>query len=1093
MSTDEQSRPTPHYYVGIGASAGGLEAIEQFFQGILPQTGLAFIVIQHLSPDYKSLMVELLSKKAAIQVLRAEEGMMVAPDTVYLIPPKKNLTIFHGKLLLSDQPPHDRWINLPIDIFFRSLAEDQQERAIGVILSGTGSDGSRGVRAIKEHGGMVMVQDEHDARFDGMPRSAISTGMTDFVLKADEMPEKLLAFVKYPHLTKEEGGERLVHSDDSLSTIFSMLRSKTKVDFTFYKPSTVIRRIERRMNVNQVDDLRAYIDLLKGNSRELSTLYRELLIGVTNFFRDREAFDYLAESMLPALAKLKPQAPLRLWVAGCSTGEEAYTLAIVVQELIAKGILHDRVKIFATDVDNDAIMTAGAGVYPESIAADVGPALLSQYFTHQGDNYHISRKIREMVVFAQHNIINDPPFTHIDLVSCRNLLIYLQPTLQKKAMEMFNFSLNPGGILFLGSSETTGEMSGFFTPQHHKWKIYTSKGKRSLFMEHGKGTTSFAVRHPLTRPVARPFAERVENDPERHLYDRLLRALSPEIIPLTLVINEEMEILYTVGDTKNIFRLPHGRMENDITKMVQQEMAIPLAIGIKKAIKEEREVTYANIRLTDGSSSRTIQISIRPLPGNKSQPLLLAVLFIELGDHGQVSIDERKTYDYDKEVEQRILDLEQELQFTNENLQATIEELETSNEELQATNEELLSSNEELQSTNEELQSVNEELYTVNSEHQRKIMELTELNNDIDNLLTSTEIGTVFLDERLQVRKYTPYIQQVFNIIESDIGRPLSHLTHCLVEVNILEVVQRVMATTKSVEQKVHSGDGRWFYLRVLPYHVAPQTFAGVVITLIEVTELVHAERALEESEARLNLAEKVAEFATWQWDISTGTMVFTRSFEQLLGFGPHRMARNFEAVLACVHADDRQRVIETVSEAVEQGADYEVIHRLCRSDGSQRLVKQVGVAGCGAGGKAAQMTGIIVDITDGAGQGAVDTDGVLLHGGKGALEDALVVIDQEGIIRAVNGAMTTLLGYAPEQLIGKDVCTIMPAPHRQQHGAYIKRYLESGEARVIGTGREVEMLTGRGESVRVWLSIGEIKIGASSLFTAVLRKMDEK
>ncbi len=1090
MSTDETRHLSPSYYVGIGASAGGLEAIEQFFQGISSHTGLAYIVIQHLSPDYKSLMVELLSKKAAIPVLRAEEGMMVERDTIYLIPPKKNLTIFHGKLLLSDQPPHDRWINLPIDIFLRSLAEDQQERAIGVILSGTGSDGSRGIRAIKEHGGMVMVQDEHDARFDGMPKSAVSTGMADFILKAEEMPGKLLAFVKYPHLTKVEGGERLVHSDDSLSIIFSMLRSKTKVDFTFYKPSTVIRRIERRMNVNQVDDLPAYIHLLKENSRELMTLYRELLIGVTNFFRDREAFDYLAESLLPELARQKKHAPLRLWVAGCSTGEEAYSLAIVLQELIAKGLLRDQVKIFATDVDNDAIMTAGAGVYPESIAADVGPALLSQYFHHKGDNYHVSRKIREMVVFAQHNLINDPPFTHIDLVSCRNLLIYFQPTLQKKVMEMFNFSLNPGGLLFLGTSETTGEMGGFFTSKHHKWKLYESKGKRHFSMERSEGNSPFTMRQPTHRLVtARPLVERVTNDPDRHLYDRLLRALSLDVIPLTVVINEEMEVLYTVGDTKNIFRLPHGRMENDITKMVQQEIAIPLTIGIKKVIKEEKGVTYTNIRLASGESSRTLHISIRPLPGNKTQPLLLAVLFIEIDDHGHVAEAEGKTYEYDKEVEQRILDLEHELQFTKENLQATIEELETSNEELQATNEELLASNEELQSTNEELQSVNEELYTVNSEHQRKIMELTELNNDIDNLLTSTEIGTVFLDERLHVRKFTPYIQQVINILDSDIGRPLSHLTHRLTQVDILALVQRVMATTRSVEQKVPSDDGRWFYLRILPYHIAPQTFAGVVLTLIEVTELVHAEQALEESEARLNLAEKVAEFATWQWDISTGSMVFTRSFEQLLGFGPHRLGRSFEAFLACVHEEDRQRVIETVSAAVEQGTDYEIIHRLCRPDGSQRLVKQVGVAGCEGGGKAVQMTGIVVDLTDGTGQEMIDTGGVLLHGGKGALEDALVVIDQEGIIRAVNQPMTTVYGYRAEQLIGADVSVLIPEPHRQQHGAYIRRYLATGEAKVIGTDREVTMLAGDGEFVQVMLSIGEIKIGSSSLFTAVLRQ----
>jgi two-component system CheB/CheR fusion protein len=1065
MTAQEPTATTPSYYVGIGASAGGLEAIEQFFQGLPLNTGMAFIVIQHLSPDYKSLMVELLSKKTDIPVLRAEEGMIVEKDSIYLIPPKKNLTIFHGKLLLSDQPPHDRWINLPIDIFFRSLAEDQKEKAIGVILSGTGSD--------------------------GMPKSAMSTGTADFILKAEEMSDKLLAFVKYPHLTKVEGGERLVQSDDGLSIIFFMLRSKTKVDFTYYKPSTVLRRIERRMNVNQLDNLRSYIDLLKSSNRELSTLYRELLIGVTNFFRDREAFDHLSENVLPELIRHKKNDPIRVWVAGCSTGEEAYSLAILLRDVLEKNNFTNNVKIFATDVDSDAVITAGTGTYPESIAADVGPFLLSKHFHRQGDNYHISRKIREMVVFAQHNIIADPPFTNIDLISCRNLLIYLQPTLQKKALEMFNFSLNPNGILFLGTSETTGEMSSFFEPKHHKWKIYESRGKRTFFHDKSDGSVPFTPRNHLSRlQTTRSLNRRPEGDPNRQLYDRLFKALSEDIIPLTVVVNEDMEVIYTIGNTGKYFRLPHGKMENDITKMVQQEIAIPLTIGIKKAIKESREITYSNIRFHSDSLSCTIQISIRPLPVSKNQEPLFAILMTEVNGENKNNNDNgSKTYEYDKEIEQRIIDLEQELQFTKENLQATIEELETSNEELQATNEELLASNEELQSTNEELQSVNEELYTVNSEHQRKIMELTELNNDIDNLLTSTEIGTVFLDEQLQVRKFTSPTQQVFNIIESDIGRPFDHLTHHLVGVDMLELVQHVVTTARPFDQKVHTTDGRWFFMRILPYHIAPQTFAGVVITLIEVTDLVHTERALEESEARLQLAEQVVEFASWQWNVATGTMIFARSLERLLGYEPHRLGRTFEALLQCIHPDDRQSVIETVSAAVEKGSDYEVTHRICRPDGSERMVKQVGVASLGVTGKAVRMTGITVDISEdpACGSGATRNN-LILHNNEELDQEGLVVIDEHGIIRSVNQGMEALFGYKAEELIGHNVSRLMPAPHRDHHDVYISRYLETGESKVIGIGRQVEVLGKNGELIPAHLSIGEIKIGAGSLFTGVLR-----
>nr|WP_320012343.1 chemotaxis protein CheB [uncultured Desulfobulbus sp.] len=1099
MAVNQHSSIPPLYYVGVGASAGGLEAIEHFFHKIPPQTGLAFIVIQHLSPDYKSLMVELLSKKTAIPVLRAEEGMIVEQDTIYLIPPQKNLTIFHGKLLLSDQPAQERHINLPIDIFFRSLAEDQQEKAIGVILSGTGSDGSRGVRAIKEHGGIIMVQDEQDARFDGMPRSAMLTGTADFVLKAEDMSDKLLAYIKSPFLTRAEGSERLAQSDDELNVLFSLLRSKSKVDFTCYKPSTVLRRIERRMNFSQVDDLAAYVDLLKANSNELNTLYRELLIGVTNFFRDREAFDLLIDSLLPRLFTQKKNDSIRVWVAGCSTGEEAYSLAITLQEVSERLNMTNEVKIFATDVDNDAIVTAGAALYPESIAADVGSHLLGKYFHRRGDSYQICRKIREMVVFAQHNIINDPPFTNIDLVSCRNLLIYLQPGVQKKVLEMFNFSLPAEGLLFLGSSETTGELSNYFTPKHHRWKIYESKGKRSLFLEGPANPISFPRKYRLTQPASnRAHSNRTDIDPDRHLYDRLLKALSVDIIPLTVVVNEEMEVVYTIGNidkqSGKYFRLPYGKMENDLTKIVHQEIAIPLTIGIKKVIKNKRELTYSNIKFNSDSVSYTIQLIIRPLPAGQNQSPLFAILFFESvvnveKGNGREQVD----CSYDKEIEERIVDLEQELQYTKENLQATIEELETSNEELQATNEELLASNEELQSTNEELQSVNEELYTVNSEHQRKIMELTELNNDIDNLLTSTEIGTIFLDEHLQVRKFTPHVQQVVNIIESDIGRPLRHLTHLLDDVDLDEMVEKVAASSRPIDQKVRSRTGRWFFMRILPYHIAPQTFAGVVLTLIEVTELVDAEKKLEESEARLQIAEEIAEFASWQWNVVTGTMVFAGSLERLLGYEPYGLGRSYEAFLECIQEDDRKTVLETVSTAIEQGDDYEVIHRIVRPDGKERVIKQVGVAGFNDEGKVTRITGIAVDMTD-----TVDTaarsalSGGLLFNQAGHHSDPMIVIDESGCILAINTAITDLAAYTAEELIGQKIDVLIPPPHRTHHKGYINRYLQTGIAKVIGTGRKVELLTKEGTLREVHLSIGEIRIGKRSLFTGVLRSCDQ-
>ncbi len=812
-----------------------------------PESGLAFIVIQHLSPDYKSLMVELLSKKTQMRVLRAEEGMVVQGDHVYLIPPKTNLTIFHGKLLLKEQEP-TAGINLPIDIFLRSLAEDQAERAVAIVLSGTGSDGTRGVRAVKEFGGMVMVQDEESAKFDGMPRAAISTGVADFILPPEEMPEQLLAFVKHPYESRQKRSEKLLKDEDSMTRIFAELREKTKVDFTFYKPSTIIRRLERRMTINQIKDIEDYVSYIMNYPGEVITLYRELLIGVTSFFRDPEAMRYLEEKQLPSVLGRSTNREIRFWVAGCSTGEEAYTLAILAREAMEKlGISRD-IKIFATDIDKNAILTAGAGLYPESIAADLTPKLLGKYFYRKEDNFQIARHVREMVVFAQHNLVKDPPFTNIDLVSCRNLLIYLQPVLQQKALEMFNFSLSAEGVLFLGTSETVGEMQQYFETLHQKHKIYKSKGKAQA-----SGQVISAEpreqRHYRIPGQTGMYQRRFANSEEYWVINRLLDLLSENFVPLAIVVNENMEILHTIGDSGGYFKLPSGRAVYDISKMVTKDLAIPLATGIQKVFRSKQKITYTNILLRDMNETRSVHMQIIPLPEKKGHETLVAVFLEEIKREKEKDKEDiAASYDLSEEAQQRIRDLEQDLQFTRENLQATIEELETANEELQATNEELLASNEELQSTNEELQSTNEELYTVNSEYQNKINELTELNNDVDNLLTHSRIGTLLLDEDLEIRKYSPEVGRVFRIMEKDIGRPITHLAHRLVDFDPAKEIRKVRESNKTFEKDVLAEDGSTYLMRILPYHIGPKTFSGVVLTFVDISELTRTQEHLRES-----------------------------------------------------------------------------------------------------------------------------------------------------------------------------------------------------------------------------------------------------
>jgi two-component system CheB/CheR fusion protein len=833
--------------VGIGASAGGLEAIESFFKEMPTDSGMAFVVIQHLSPDYKSMMVELLSRRTDISVLRADDGIEVKPDHIYLIPPKKNLTIFHGKLLLADQSQRDG-INLPVDIFFKSLAEDQGEKAVGVILSGTGSDGTRGVRAIKEWGGLVLVQDEVSAKFDGMPRAAASTGVADFILSPSEMPSQLLACLSHPYASRQDRQQQALGDETGLTRLFSLLRAKTKVDFTHYKPSTTNRRIERRIAVTQVPDLESYVRYAEHTPAEISSLYRELLIGVTSFFRDPEVMNKLQEKVLPEVFEKWADRELRFWVAGCSTGEEAYTLAIIAREVMESLGLARDIKIFATDIDRDAVATAGTGVYPESIAADLKPSLLAKYFYRRKETYQVARSLREMVVFAQHNLLKDPPFTRIDLVSCRNLLIYLQTNLQQHALEMFDFSLRPGGILLLGTSETLGEMEDRFEPIDRKARIYRSMGK--MRNRHALDQLEPSSRN-LTGTVSLPAisygrnARSTSREQER-MVTRLLDTLAASYVPLAVVVNEHLEILYSIGDSRGIFALPSGKAVLEISKMVNRELGIPLATGIQKTFRTGEEIVYSNVRLREGGSGRKMRVRMCPLPGRKNDESLVVVFFEKIEDFQSANEDNATDYDLDEETNQRMQDLELELQFTRENLQATIEELETSNEELQATNEELLASNEELQSTNEELQSTNEELYTVNAEYQNKIIELTEVQNDVENLLSSSRIGTLILDEDLCIRRYSQQATALFNLVDNDIGRPLKHLSHQFIDFDPVSKALHVQRTNDLVEQNVQVENGSWYLVRILPYHIGPKTFSGVVITLVDITPLREVQKKLE-------------------------------------------------------------------------------------------------------------------------------------------------------------------------------------------------------------------------------------------------------
>lgn len=824
--------------VGVGASAGGLEALELFFDNMPARDEFTFVVVQHLSPDYKSLMAELLAKHTDMPIFQAEDGMEVKPGSVYLIPRKKNMTVYQRKLFLTEQ---EHGLNLPIDIFFRSLAEECEERAIGIVLSGTGSDGTRGLRAIKEAGGLVIVQDEEDAKFNGMPRSAIATGIVDFVLPAASIPAELNNFVsgnvrlRGPDQEIEAGGA------GRLSKVFMLIKRKTGVDLSFYKETTILRRIERRMGINQVADLGSYIRLLETSSQEVATLFKEILIGVTKFFRDPDAFDALCEQVIPRIFAGKASGEdIRVWVAGCSTGEEAYSIAIGLAEYAEEHMLQHEIKIFATDIDKDAIDFASYGVYPESIAADAQSKQMSKYFIRKGENYQIAPNIREMVIFAYHNVFKDPPFRNMDLISCRNLLIYLQPVLQKKVLSNFHFSLNNQGHLFLGSSETVGDLASFFRTVDSRWKLFASKEGSYKPTDLSITTPDFRWREHLY-----DVNTRVEVGRNQRAADPVYEHLIEEYLPPCVIVDEQRQIVHIFGDVNPYLRLPFGRVDLDVIKMARTEVAIPLGNGLQQAIRDGDAVTFDNIAFeSETGEYRSIRLRIRPLPSTRGTGFY-AVLFDDRQTPDPHRNDRVVPFDIDENVKQRIADLESELKQTREHLQATIEELETSNEELQATNEELLSSNEELQSTNEELQSVNEELITVNSEYQKKIEELSELNDDMDNLLSGTAIGTVFLDEDLNIRKFTPPVAGQVNIIRSDVGRPFGDLSHNLLADDLISTIRAVRDDQHSAELELESRDGKWFLIKIQPYRSETDSLRGIVLSLVDISERKSAELAL--------------------------------------------------------------------------------------------------------------------------------------------------------------------------------------------------------------------------------------------------------
>jgi two-component system CheB/CheR fusion protein len=834
--------------VGIGASAGGLEALEQFLGNVPENSGMAYIVIQHLDPTQKGMLPELLQRISKMKVFQVADRMVVKPDYVYVIPPNKSMSILKGVLHLSE-PIEARGLRLPIDFFLRSLADDQRERSIGVILSGMGSDGSLGLNAIKEKNGIVMVQDPATAKFDSMPRNAIDSAMVDIVAPANELPAKLFGFLKHIPVVKSDLDIGIKDSS-ALEKIIILLRTHTGNDFSLYKKNTIYRRIERRMGIHKIDKIPSYVRFLQENPKELDILFKELMIGVTNFFRDTLVWEKLKETVLPDLiATLPARSVLRAWIPGCSTGEEAYSMAIIFKETIEK--INPKgdfsLQIFATDLDNEAVETARKGLFPANIAADVSTDRLNRFFIKTDEGYRVNTEIREMVVFAKHNIIMHPPFTKIDIISCRNLLIYMDSELQKKLLGLFYYSSNPDGIILLGSSETLGTQSHLFTPVDAKLKIY----KRS---DGAQNTESFDFPSSFSRTNPASINKQLPSNSTQNIQSLADQLLLQNFSPAGVLVNENGDIIYFSGHTGKYLEPAVGKANLNIFAMLREGLRNEFPVAFRKAIMKKENVILRNIKMGTNGGTQTLNVNIQWI--DKPDPLngTVMIIFTDVPEMSDLKLRNKKVKNTFTGTRQS--ELENELQHAREEVQNTLEEMQTSQEELKSTNEELQSTNEELQSTNEELttskeemQSMNEELQTLNAELQSKVDDFSKVNNDMKNLLNSTDIATLFLDKELNIRRYTNQATKIFKLIKSDLGRPFTDQVSDLIYPELAADALEVLRTLIFIQKQIPTKDGRWFTIRIMPYRTFDDRIDGLVITFINHSDLKQVEIKLNETE----------------------------------------------------------------------------------------------------------------------------------------------------------------------------------------------------------------------------------------------------
>ncbi|MBI5484971.1 MAG: PAS domain S-box protein [Deltaproteobacteria bacterium] len=1082
--------------VGIGASAGGLAAFEAFFSGFpsVNELGMAFVLVQHLAPGHNSILTNLIQRYTSMHVLEVTDGVVVEPNHVYIIPPNRDMALLNGALQLLE-PTELRGHRLPIDFFFRSLAQDQQERSICVILSGTGSDGSLGLREIKAEGGTALVQTPETAEYDGMPRSAIASSLVDYILPADEMPAKLISCAERPPVKQARSATMPVPKPESqLKKIFVLLRAQTGHDFSQYKISTIDRRIERRMSAHQIETLDQYVKYLQKYPVEVEALFNDLLIGVTNFFRDPEAFKVLEEKAIPNLfADKEPGTPVRVWSIGCSTGEEAYSIAILLQERMETLKQSHSLQVFATDIDRQAIATARAGIYPASIAADISADRLARFFTFEPDSntYRINKNIRDMMIFSEQDIIKDPPFSKVDLISCRNLLIYMDSDLQKKIIPLFHYALNPGGTLFLGTSETEGEFGFLFAALDRKAKLFKRKddvngAQRAVLAQFIQTpfNTEAASLQPGLKTVPRPRM------PLRELTEQ---TLLQQVGQAAALVNSKGDILYLHGRSGMYLEPAPGEAGiNNVLKMAREGLRRGLATSLRKAVATKEVVRCPNLNVKTNGHYTRVNLTIRSTvddAGRTVEPSLYLVVLEEAvlseqPGHEHVATDSDRQIRSDahiEKLEQELRDKENDLLSANQGLEASNEELKSANEELQSVNEELQSTNEELVTSQEELQSTNEELFTVNNELQINVADLSRSNNDMNNLLAGTGVGTIFVDHNLNIVRFTPQVTAIINLIQSDIGRPVGLFVSSLVGYDKMsEDITSVLDTLVAKEIIAQSKDGKWYTMRILPYRTLSNVIEGAVITFVDITEIRNAhvdiaelkrvQAELLKSEARLRLALELSGMGTWDFNLLDLSAERSLRHDQIFGYNELLPEWSYQQFIEHVLPEDCEMVECAFHDALEKKNDWNFECRIRRVDGVVRWVSATGRIECDAAGVATRMSGVVQDISE---RKEVEEARRTMHDlsrlaavVKDAI-DAVILQHVDGRIRAWNPVATRMYGWSEAEALQRNIHELIPEGELEKYDLQMQQLLHKNELKAYRTQR----IAKDGRLVEIWLT----------------------